>query len=727
VANGVCAEDCLGSTVGICPVAFIVKGGGLSEGTCASLGFTKEGGSISQKAGPCGTLTFKTYTKPGVSADADGCTTYNKVANGVCAEDCLGSTVGICPVAFIVKGGGLSEGTCASLGFTKEGGSISQKAGPCGTLTFKTYTKPSGPVAGALPSTQLGADEIVLATFDGASKTTHTWTELNDPVMGGRSTGSFSLTGNGTGLFKGEVVDVPSLQAPGFIKVQTQDTSPFADISSCKSIVIRARAGASYDGYRFQFGTKRGLFCSFFSSGFKAHFAISASEDFQRVEIPIESFSDCNSDSTGEPSKLCSKDPRVCPDQKTLQDVKTIAFWGEGKAGTVDLEIKSVSAVGCSALTNDESPPPRENALTDIVLATFVPGEDTTHEWEELNDPVMGGKSTGNFSVSDSLGHFRGEVVDVPSLQAPGFIKAQTKDSIPFPDISSCKSIAINARAGEKYDGYRFQFGTKRGLFCSFFSSGFKAHFDAPVSDQIMRIEIPLSNFSDCNSDATGEPSKLCSEDPRVCPDQGTLKDVETIAIWAEGAAGTVHLDIKSIVATGCSSSADVTTEEPGFNGRNTCQGTVQKGLRYNMSGRTDDSKLPFPLADGETLANGVCCDSAYAPYAEPRFTFNRTDVNLFEALEKQEKPVTFYDSVCGIPLFRAPMNRSFEEFKAETLEHGWPSFRPAEVVAQNVKILDNGYVISKCGTHLGSNLPDEKGTRYCLDLSCVAGNSEAE
>ena len=32
------------------------------------------------------------------------------------------------------------------------------------------------------------------------------------------------------------------------------------------------------------------------------------------------------------------------------------------------------------------------------------------------------------------------------------------------------------------------------------------------------------------------------------------------------------------------------------------------------------------------------------------------------------------------------------------------------------------GIVYSKCGTHLGSFAPDEKGDRYCLDLVCLSG-----
>jgi len=44
-------------------------------------------------------------------------------------------------------------------------------------------------------------------------------------------------------------------------------------------------------------------------------------------------------------------------------------------------------------------------------------------------------------------------------------------------------------------------------------------------------------------------------------------------------------------------------------------------------------------------------------------------------------------------------------------------------VVGENV-VTDkaSGYVTSKCGTHLGSYLPDSKGARWCMDLSCIAG-----
>ena len=88
-------------------------------------------------------------------------------------------------------------------------------------------------------------------------------------------------------------------------------------------------------------------------------------------------------------------------------------------------------------------------------------------------------------------------------------------------------------------------------------------------------------------------------------------------------------------------------------------------------------------------------------------------------------KVTTFYDPVCGLPLFTAPVGRSFDEWKAETEEHGWPSFRKEEVVTENV-ITDESkeYVFSVCGTHLGSYLPDEIGGRWCIDLACISGPS---
>ena len=46
-----------------------------------------------------------------------------------------------------------------------------------------------------------------------------------------------------------------------------------------------------------------------------------------------------------------------------------------------------------------------------------------------------------------------------------------------------------------------------------------------------------------------------------------------------------------------------------------------------------------------------------------------------------------------------------------------------AQVVWENVRVLKgSGETVSVDGTHLGHNLPDRKGNRYCINLVSVAG-----
>ena len=92
-----------------------------------------------------------------------------------------------------------------------------------------------------------------------------------------------------------------------------------------------------------------------------------------------------------------------------------------------------------------------------------------------------------------------------------------------------------------------------------------------------------------------------------------------------------------------------------------------------------------------------------------------------------RDKETTFYDSVSGRPLFIAPKGRSFDDFEKESNKHGWPSFRDEEVVWDNVRCLRNGECVSLVGTHLGHNLPDRKGNRYCINLVSVCGYPKEE
>merc|ERR1712060_973418 len=98
-------------------------------------------------------------------------------------------------------------------------------------------------------------------------------------------------------------------------------------------------------------------------------------------------------------------------------------------------------------------------ASTPGSLITFDGGVGTTFKFVELNDPVMGGKSTGTWSVNsqDKVGIFDGDVVNVPSLKAPGFIKAAA-DAKYFPDASAAASgdVVLSVRTSTpEYKGYR--------------------------------------------------------------------------------------------------------------------------------------------------------------------------------------------------------------------------------------------------------------------------------
>ena len=50
------------------------------------------------------------------------------------------------------------------------------------------------------------------------------------------------------------------------------------------------------------------------------------------------------------------------------------------------------------------------------------------------------------------------------------------------------------------------------------------------------------------------------------------------------------------------------------------------------------------------------------------------------------------------------------------------PVYRDEEVHWENVRCMTNGETVSTDGSHLGHNLPDGSGNRYCINLVCIAG-----
>ena len=64
--------------------------------------------------------------------------------------------------------------------------------------------------------------------------------------------------------------------------------------------------------------------------------------------------------------------------------------------------------------------------------------------------------------------------------------------------------------------------------------------------------------------------------------------------------------------------------------------------------------------------------------------------------------------------------------FLKESEQLGYLSFRDSEVNWTNVKILENGNVVSVDGTFLGIVAPDMMGNRYAINLATVSGMDPA-
>eukprot|EP00814_Leptocylindrus_danicus_P014534 CAMPEP_0116007532 /NCGR_PEP_ID=MMETSP0321-20121206/2351_1 /TAXON_ID=163516 /ORGANISM="Leptocylindrus danicus var. danicus, Strain B650" /LENGTH=183 /DNA_ID=CAMNT_0003476237 /DNA_START=134 /DNA_END=685 /DNA_ORIENTATION=- len=133
-----------------------------------------------------------------------------------------------------------------------------------------------------------------------------------------------------------------------------------------------------------------------------------------------------------------------------------------------------------------------------------------------------------------------------------------------------------------------------------------------------------------------------------------------------------------------------------------TSETPVQSNLRWNCDQKTADN---------------ICNFNRH--YAEYRGYWEST---TFLEEEAATTEITFYDSNTGKPLFVAPRGRSMLDFVKETKSHGWPSFRDSEVIWDDVRVLPGGEAVSTDGTHLGHNLPDAMGNRYCINLVSVAG-----
>jgi hypothetical protein len=247
----------------------------------------------------------------------------------------------------------------------------------------------------------------------------------------------------------------------------------------------------------------------------------------------------------------------ACVTAAKLKGIKRLEVWAEGKNGKIHLDLQSIAAEA-SGIVAQVTPA----ATSDMPLVTFDGNSATTFGFKALLDPVMGGRSTGTWTVN-TAGHYGildGEVVDVPQLKAPGFITAHAEGK--FRDVSKAidGSLVLMVRSSTpEFQGFRVSFASGTvapGYSCAGggslpFSGGcYKSpQFAVPAGDNFVAITIPFNKFSDHWSPSTGEQSKTCAEDKSVCPTGKALEGIKRVEIWAEGAKGKVHIELQSIFA----------------------------------------------------------------------------------------------------------------------------------------------------------------------------------
>jgi len=182
-------------------------------------------------------------------------------------------------------------------------------------------------------------------------------------------------------------------------------------------------------------------------------------------------------------------------------------------------------------------------------LITYDGSVDTgSFQWRVVNDPVMGGVSTSNFSINaaEKYARFAGTVRDVPSLGVPGFCQPQTTDIFGdrWPDASGyiTGGLEISYRSRIDYKGWKVSFAadTLNPQFDSY-----KASFDVIADNRWRKVYIPFSEFSKRWDPATGDPVIKCSDDITVCPTGANLAGIFQWQWWAEGAGGDFDIDLE--------------------------------------------------------------------------------------------------------------------------------------------------------------------------------------
>jgi uncharacterized surface protein with fasciclin (FAS1) repeats len=329
-------------------------------------------------------------------------------------------------------------------------------------------------------------------------------------------------------------------------------------------------------------------------------------------------------------------------------------------------------------------------AGADITLASFGAADATIQTWKEQNDPVMGGKSTGTFTVAGEVGTMEGTVADVPSLSAPGFIKATA--SATYADVSSCTGISLEVQSSsdpDPYTGYRLSLGNDASACGKFFAKGYKANFAAP-SGKFGTVQIPFDEFTGCWDDATGDAIKTCAQDSGVCISNDRKQNLQSLSVWAEGKLGDVKLDIKSVKGYGCGSVA----ETPKVN-------------IVELAQSVDDLSTLVTAVVAADLAETLSSPGPFTVFAPTNEGFAALPAGTLDSLLKPENKAQLADILTYHVLPEQVLSTDLKFFQ-----------RVATVEGKNLHVLKNA-----AGVQVG---PDLKNLRKVVGADNLASNGVA-
>jgi len=375
---------------------------------------------------------------------------------------------------------------------------------------------------------------------------------VNDPVMGGQSKSTFTTAGN-KGIFEGEVKVVPSLQAPGFCNLEApgfrQSAVTFPDISGTDGIVLDVNQTLA-DGltnWDVSITTETSKKASSYGGGsWGVDFTFKSGQT--TYFVPYTEFT-CSSRGR----KLSN-----CGDlSQQLNELTQLGVGSSGVAGPFRLEINSMVATSAPSLESS----------AEIRLASFDGVKETTLSWKKTLDPVMGGASTGDFTVADGVGRFSGTCNVVKSLAAPGFAKIEGTGKT-LADITATDSMLLKVRSSTpEYQGFKIAFGAPGIPSPAIFqrSGSYKTEFYLANTNDWQVVQVALGNFSRDTSDYTGRCDTVdprnakqhycCSNSPlsptkdEVCVESQYLSKINDLQIWAEGVEGDFDLEIEWIGA----------------------------------------------------------------------------------------------------------------------------------------------------------------------------------